>query len=123
MNPSNAVLTESGEILLELRGNKLALAYWSHFKGAGMEIWLKVSNDRWEYCRIQGNNFGWNITLHLKMNLQLGKGRPNNDKGTGVDVPHCPFRGPLTDPRSVYHRVVEVVNGGGELIQSQLLNV
>uniref|UniRef100_A0A8C9Z4M2 ribonuclease H n=1 Tax=Sander lucioperca TaxID=283035 RepID=A0A8C9Z4M2_SANLU len=58
--PINAILIEAGETPLELRREKLALAYWISLKGSGKENPTKESiQDCWEYCKFQGLGFGW----------------------------------------------------------------
>lgn len=59
---NNSVLVESGEILLELRRDKLSVAYWIPLRGCGDENANKsVLNECWEYNKFKGNGFGWKI--------------------------------------------------------------
>lgn len=58
--PINAILIEAGQTPLELRREKLALAYWIRLKGSGKENPTKESiQECWEYSKFQGLGFGW----------------------------------------------------------------
>ena len=58
--PTNALLIEAGETPLELRRDKMSLAYWIKLKGSrGQNPAAQVIQSCWEYSRFQRRGFGW----------------------------------------------------------------